>query len=689
MGTPAQDFQVTFDTGSSELWLPSIKCDNSCGSHAKYDSTKSSTYVKDGDDFTIQYISGTVKGFVSHDTLQFAGLTITNQRFGEITDASAFAKYNTNPFDGVMGLPFPDSTDQKLTVVENIMQQNLLPNGDMIFSFFFCNDSKHDSQMQVGGTDNTRFTGDITYIALYETTGWILTLGDFLIGEKSVLQVPGGVSVIIDTGTDVLAVPQRVMSQIVDAYQATMGPGGNGLYAVDCSKLSTMSNINLQLDGHLYFLSPYDYVRVESDVCSLLLISLGDDKKPPEQEPPWLIGTVFMRNSVSDNNNLGFNFDRIVGCDLAKQMLYENIVLPLSLSGDEKRTFFTGIRAGTGNVLLHGPPGTGKTLLAQATAAEAGAVFFAIRPSDVLSKYQGDSERYLRGVFDSARAVPTGKAIVFFDEFDSIALARGGADEGAQARRLLSELLLQLTHNKTLQDESRANESTIGQGLAESKRGVSVISGGGSGSKRGYTQQHDSDDEDEDGDETDPPLSTLSLHPLEGGAAGQGQVVVVAATNRLEDLDEAVLRRFESKIYVAVPDKSAREAMLLHNMRDITCDLSGEALSQIADMTFGWSGSDIETLCREAAMSPVREVFNYASAASATASKMKNTQKKKSVKGNGAAVVAELRAVCLTDFEKAHYSLTTRILAATLEEQQQQEQQDEVYEDQEEEEEEG
>jgi SpoVK/Ycf46/Vps4 family AAA+-type ATPase len=119
----------------------------------------------------------------------------------------------------------------------------------------------------------------------------------------------------------------------------------------------------------------------------------------------------------------------------------------------------------------------------QATATEAGAVFFAIRPSDVLSKYQGDSERYLRSVFDAARSVSTGRAIVFFDgeltylvieihhasfctEFDSIALARGGADEGAQARRLLSELLVQLTHNKTLQQENRMGAAS---GAAESK----------------------------------------------------------------------------------------------------------------------------------------------------------------------------------------------------------------------------
>lgn len=81
-------------------------------------------------------------------------------------------------------------------------------------------------------------------------------------------------------------------------------------------------------------------------------------------------------------------FDDIVGYCGAKQQLYENVVLPLTLSADVKAQLFSGIRSGSGNVILHGPPGTGKTILCQAAAEEAGAVLINIRPSDILSKYQ-------------------------------------------------------------------------------------------------------------------------------------------------------------------------------------------------------------------------------------------------------------------------------------------------------------
>ena len=63
LGTPAQTFKVVFDTGSSNLWVPSSSCSSlSCSLHSKFDTSKSSTYKKDGRVFNVTYGSGGVAG---------------------------------------------------------------------------------------------------------------------------------------------------------------------------------------------------------------------------------------------------------------------------------------------------------------------------------------------------------------------------------------------------------------------------------------------------------------------------------------------------------------------------------------------------------------------------------------------------------------------------------------------------
>lgn len=139
-------------------------------------------------------------------------------------------------------------------------------------------------------------------------------------------------------------------------------------------------------------------------------------------------------------------WDDVGGLDDAQQKLREGVELPLRSPQAFKRL---GIRPAKG-FLLYGPPGTGKTLLAKAVAREAEANFVATKSSDLLSKWYGESEQQISRLFERARQVaPT---VVFIDEIDSLAPARGGGlgDPGV-TDRVVNTLLAEMDGLEDLQ----------------------------------------------------------------------------------------------------------------------------------------------------------------------------------------------------------------------------------------------
>ena len=104
--------------------------------------------------------------------------------------------------------------------------------------------------------------------------------------------------------------------------------------------------------------------------------------------------------------------------------------------------FARGVRQRSG-LLLYGPPGTGKTLLAKAVATECALNFVSVKGPELLNMYVGESERNVRAVFEAARNAKP--CVLFFDELDSLAPARGrGSDGGGVMDRVVSQLLTEI-----------------------------------------------------------------------------------------------------------------------------------------------------------------------------------------------------------------------------------------------------
>jgi transitional endoplasmic reticulum ATPase len=133
------------------------------------------------------------------------------------------------------------------------------------------------------------------------------------------------------------------------------------------------------------------------------------------------------------------SWDDVGGLDDAKRELRDGIELPLKHPQAFERL---GIRPAKG-FLLFGPPGTGKTMLAKAVAREAEANFIATKSADLLSKWYGESEQQVSRLFQRARQVaPT---VLFIDEIDSLAPARGGSmGEPAVTERVVNTLLAEM-----------------------------------------------------------------------------------------------------------------------------------------------------------------------------------------------------------------------------------------------------
>jgi transitional endoplasmic reticulum ATPase len=126
------------------------------------------------------------------------------------------------------------------------------------------------------------------------------------------------------------------------------------------------------------------------------------------------------------------------GLEEAKQELRETVEWPLKYPNRFK---VMGIKPPKG-ILLFGPPGTGKTLLAKAVANESGANFIAVRGPEILSKWFGESEKAIREIFKKARmAAP---CVVFFDEIDAIAPARGYTLDTSAMDRIVAQLLAEM-----------------------------------------------------------------------------------------------------------------------------------------------------------------------------------------------------------------------------------------------------
>ncbi|XP_040278134.1 gastricsin-like [Bufo bufo] len=302
IGTPPQNFLVLFDTGSSNLWVPSVNCQSSaCSNHHLFNPSQSSTYTTNGQQFTMSYGSGSVSGVFGYDTVSVQGLTITNQEVG-LTYSESGSSFYYSQFDGIFGMAYPAmSAGGATTAMQGMLQQNLLNNP--IFSVYM---SSQSGEVIFGGVDNSLYSGQILWAPVTQEVYWQIGIDEFSINGQATGWCSQGCQAIVDTGTSQLTVPQQYMGSLLQYLGAQQG--GNGQFLVNCNNVQNLPPITFTINGNQFPIPPSEYIIQNNGYCT---VDVEETYLPSQNgQPLWILGDVFLRQyySVYDmsNNRVGF-----------------------------------------------------------------------------------------------------------------------------------------------------------------------------------------------------------------------------------------------------------------------------------------------------------------------------------------------------------------------------------------------
>jgi len=268
--------------------VPKVNCKN-CGywfingGKSKYDEAKSSSFQKDGSDFHIQYGSGDVHGYFSVDHVTLAeDIIVKDQKFAEVDDAGGLGVgYVMGKFDGILGLGFEGlALGGATTVFKNAIDQDAVSRS--MFAFYLGDEM--DGELTLGGYDDARYAGEITWVSLSEPKYWQIDIGNVQVGSFS----SGPTNGIVDSGTSLITGPSSDIMKI--ALAAGAMPNMLGQYTMDCERVSSIPDLAFSVDGKAFVVPGKDLVIQSGGTC--LFAMMGMDIP---SGPQWILGDVFMR----------------------------------------------------------------------------------------------------------------------------------------------------------------------------------------------------------------------------------------------------------------------------------------------------------------------------------------------------------------------------------------------------------
>jgi len=371
----------------------------------------------------------------------------------------------------------------------------------------------------------------------------------------------------------------------VDVNNNSSGGDGGEAWgvALELTKLVVTTAIAIYL-GHLLTDTMKGLLESSNEAAASAKVSkkaLAKRLQRPELEDMQFDSyEMALLNDILGPDEIKVTFADIGGMDDQLEEVKDNIVLPMQIWGRFRKIGVLSkaeeeLCACPTGMLLYGMPGTGKSLTAQAVAKESGATFMNIKASSFLSKYVGESDRMVSAIFRLSRKLaPT---VVFIDEIDTVLRKRSNYDTTGGATQSMQGVFLSEWDGLN-QDNSSGEVKETSTGKVHENNCAKVES-----EKR------------------------------------QAPVVVLGATNRPTDLDDAFLRRMPVKVQTFMPDLLARVAILRAQLRNEPIAEEVD-LTEVAAAMDGFSGSDIKEVIRLAKQHKAKRVLRSAREAMALTS---------------------------------------------------------------------
>jgi cathepsin D len=303
VGTPAQEFLVDFDTGSSDLWVPSSTCLSlTCSDKRKYTAASSSTSSQQLGNFSIQYGDGSsVSGPIFTDTVTVGGVTVQDQFFSPVTDLSS--SFSDDPIDGLLGLAFPAISNLAQDPFFNsAITQHSVPTGE--FGFYLAGTG---SELFVGGTNPALYTGAIEYHNLSSTSGfWQIGGASAFVGSSVAVS---GFETIIDSGTTIMyGPPSDVEAFFSQVPGSQLFDASSGMYSFPCD---SPPDVSFRWDdGEMWSFIGDNFNLGETESGSGQCVAALAGQDLGLGVGVWLLGDSWMKNVYSafnfDTNSVGF-----------------------------------------------------------------------------------------------------------------------------------------------------------------------------------------------------------------------------------------------------------------------------------------------------------------------------------------------------------------------------------------------